>query len=115
MILMFGCFSVVKAATLSKALSSDKPFALLVYASWNDTTSIYNNMKKLQPKYPNYNFVSVDLGEEEAASLFNGYIIVKNLPMVVIGKQGGRFNQLIDNACAVDYQCMSKKMKRFAR
>lgn len=112
---MFGAFSIVKAAGLQRALSSDKPFALLIYTSWTDVDSIYSNMKKLQPKYSNYTFVRVNLNDEEAEALFNGYIIVKNLPMVVIGKQGGRFNQLIDNACAADYQCMSKKLKRFAR
>ncbi len=114
-IAMFGALSIAKAAGLSQALSSDKPFALLVYTSWSDFDSIYNNMKKLQPKFTNYSFIRVNLNDEEAAALFNGYIIVKNVPMVIIGKQGGRFNQLIDNSCASDYQCMAKKLKRFAR
>lgn len=72
-------------------------------------------MKKLQTKYPNYNFVRVNLNDEEAAALFNGYIIIKHIPTVILGKQGGKFNQLIDNSCAADYACMSGKLKRFAK
>ena len=112
--LLSGVFSAAKAVTLQQALESDKPFALLIYTGWSNYNDIYNNMKNLQKNFPDYNFVRVNLNEEEAAALFNGYIIIKHLPMVVIGKQGGRFNQLIYNDCAVDYACMAKKLKRFA-
>ncbi len=114
-LLFGGVFTGVKAATLSSALASDKPFALLIYTSWNSYDSIYDNMKKLQPAYRNYNFVRVNLNSRDAADLFNGYIVIRQLPMVVIGKQGGKFSQIIDNDCASEYKCMSKKLKRFAR
>ena len=111
--LLSGFFTAAKAVNITQALASDKPFALLIYTEWTDYDAIYNNMKQLQKSFPDYNFVRVDLSDEEAKVLFNGYIVIKHLPMVLIGKQGGRFNQLIYNDCAADYACMAKKLKRF--
>ncbi len=103
------------AASLYKTFKSDKPFALLIYTNWSDYTDIYECMKQVQPQFTNYNFVKVNLAEAEAMGLFNGYIVIKRLPMVVIGKQGGKLNQLIDNTCAADASCLSKRLSRFER
>ena len=114
-LLIGGLLTGANAATVGSALSSNKPFAILVYTSWSNYNEIYDNMKKLQQNYRNVNFARVNLNDEASAALFNGYIVIRQIPMVVIGKKGGKFSQIVDNDCAANYKCMSKRLRQIAR
>lgn len=113
---VFISTAVVNAATIDQALNGKKPFCMLVYTDWGNGAGIQSAMKTLAPRFKNYNFVKVNLGEEEAASLFRDKrFIVTEVPMVVLAKSGGRLNRVIAPSCASDTSCLAKELKRFGK
>jgi len=106
----------VQATTLSEALSSKKPFIMLIETEWASSSSIYSTMSSLAPSFKNYNFVRVDLGSSDAAALFvDRRFIVSEVPMVVLAKSAGKFNRVVSPSCAANKACLAKELKRFGK
>ena len=83
-----------KAVSLYDAMNGDKPFILLIYADWAKYQKAYENMKFLQPKFKNYDFIKVNLADAEAKILFtNPRFIVNTMPMIVLAKNGGKIKR----------------------
>ena len=97
------------------AQASSKMMFVLVYASWAPRYQAYlANFRKMQKELGNaYNYVELDITTADAAAYNQKFDIYRNLPYVIMLREGGRIQRYIDNQCSADLSCMRAKMKAF--
>ena len=93
-----------KAITYKEATESNKPMAILVYASWVD------NLEDSQ----SYNFVYLDIASEDTKLFNQKYHIYPNLPYVLLFKDRGRISRYLQKNCINDEACFTEKLNFFA-
>ena len=105
----------VNAMTYEEALSSPKPMALLIYASWADdllpVQQAYNGM--MQQYGEQYNFVPLDIASNDAKAFNKTYHIYPNLPYVLLFKDHGKISRYLQKNCILDNACFSERLKMF--
>ena len=119
MILILACFTVVKAEALTfeEAFSrvDSKPMVVLVYAQWADNyQSVLQNFRLVKNQLSeSYNFVELDIASNDAKSFNSRYEIYRNLPYVLMFRNGGKVSRYVSRDCASSTSCMSSKLKSF--
>ena len=103
------------AMSYEEALSSSKPIALLIYASWADDLApvqqAYNSM--LQQYGEQYNFVPLDIASRDTKAFNKTYHIYPNLPYVLLFKDRGKVSRYLQKNCILDQACFSERLKMF--
>ena len=98
------------------AINQSKPIAMLIYANWADevvpSKQAFNN---LAIKYANkYNFVTINIGTEEAKAFNKTYTIYADVPYLLLFKDRGRFSRYIKRDCLLNESCINGKLDIFA-
>lgn len=103
------------ALTYQEAVNFSKPMAIVIYAPWADdkdaVLKIFNDAEK---KYGSkYNFVSINIAEEEAKTFNQTYPIYSKIPYVLLFKDRGRINRYIQKNCILDKSCFDTRLDLF--
>ena len=105
-----------KAITYKEASESNKPMAILVYASWVDNLEdIKKAFSNMENKYSqSYNFVYLGIASEDTKLFNQKYHIYPNLPYVLLFKDRGRISRYLQKNCINDEACFTEKLNFFA-
>ena len=114
--LMTFCTIKVQAIGFEDAIKQKKPCAVLVYAKWADNVdSVLPAFDTLGQQYADkYNFIKINIAEEEAKSFNKTNYIYPNLPYVLLFKERGRMSRCILQDCIMSDSCIKEKMDIFA-
>ena len=95
--------------------TTKKPMILLIYANWADNYSKYiQTFDSLEKKYgKSFNFVKLNIADEDAAAFNEKFHIYPNLPYILMFRDGGKVSRYIQRSCANDFSCIESKMKTF--
>ena len=113
--IVFGSIKT-QAITFEEAIKQKKPCAILLYADWAD------NVKTIIPVYSSieqqygqkYNFLKINIANEEAKSFNKTNYIYPNLPYVLLFKERGRMSRCITQDCLINDSCIKEKLDLFA-
>lgn len=119
-LLIFGSLSANAAVMNYKtaaAQNGSKPMAVLIYADWaENANTILSRFKKVEQKLSkSYNFVELNIAQEEAKAFNENYVINTKMPYILLLRTNGRFSMIINRDCASSSKCISDKMRTFAR
>ena len=117
--LAFGLYSKVNAMSFPEAYdkSSSKPAAILVYADWASNIDAYiNNFRKVQTKYKGkYNFVTLNIADNEARLFNSKYYFYTGIPYIFLIRNGGKVTKQIPRDCLQSASCIADKMSTFLK
>ena len=107
----------VKAAmTFEEAFKdSNKPMAVIVYANWaTDYSEAINRFRVAGLNYINdYNFVELNIADEDAKNYTEIYPIVAKLPYIMLYRGRGKVSRYLDRNCTSDISCIESKLNMF--
>ena len=119
LVLLISLFIVSKTEAMNfiegLEQSSNKPMVMLVYANWANNYKHYVKViDTLEKNYDDkFNFVKLDITKPEAAAFNARFTINKNLPYILMFRNGGKVSRHLQRSCASDYSCVESKMKTF--
>ena len=104
-----------KAISFNDALNDSKPTAVMIYAPWadnlNTTQQAFNN---IGARYANtYNFVTINIANEEAKAFNQRFYIYPNLPYVLLFRSSGKVSRFLKQDCVVDEACFAERLDMF--
>ena len=98
-------------------VNDTKPMAVLIYADWADgyENSIvqFRNMQRELGSV--YNYVELDIANEDAKYYTEQNTILTKLPYIMLYRGKCKFARFIERGCALDTACSVPKMKSFIR
>ena len=115
MVVMF-CTIKANALDFTDAIKLQKPCAVLIYADWADDaqkviTAFNAAEKKTGSKY---NFVTMNIADQQTREFNKLYHIYPNLPYVLLFKDKGKISRLIKKDCVMSDSCFADKLDLFA-
>jgi hypothetical protein len=119
-LLMFTSFvNTAVALTFEQAYSAsyNKPGVVLIYAKWADgAESTLNEYKTVANYLKNtYNFAVLDLASNDAKFFNTKFDVHRNLPYVMMFRDGGKVCRFVPRDCASDARCLADKLKSFIK
>ncbi len=108
---------VTKAMSYADAIKSNKPMALLIYATWaDDASNVMGKFKAQEAKYGDlYNFVLLDIASEDTKEYNKKYQIYSNLPYVILYRDNGKISRYLQKNCILEDSCFTEKLDFFIR
>ena len=97
------------------AQNGKKPMMVLVYAKWADGyQNTLTQFRKVQQKYGNtYNFVELDIANQDAKLYSEKFVITSGLPYVMLFRNNCKVSRYIDRNCASSASCIISKSQFF--
>ena len=113
--IVFGSIKV-QAISFDDAIREKKPCAILLYANWADNiNAIMPAYNAIEQQYGDkYNFLKINIANEEAKSFNKTNYIYPNLPYVLLFKERGRMSRCITQDCLMNDTCIKEKLDLFA-
>ncbi len=111
-------FCTIKASALTfiEAVKLQKPCAVLIYADWaDDAQDVMKSFKSKEQQWGSkYNFVAMNIADEQTKEFNKLYHIYPNLPYVLLFKDKGKVSRLLKKECVTTSSCFDDKLDLFA-
>lgn len=122
LIIFFFAFALKTSAaysdmTFAEAFNevSRTPMLLLVYAEWADNyQECQKSFRDLEETYGNiFNFVEMDIASESTKAFNSRFKIDRNLPYVLMFRDGGKVSRYLNSECLLDESCITTRIRSF--